>query len=248
MIQAELIFGSSISTKVYHRLCINIIPIWYASIWCMIGIISDTIHTASTSTIDSTKYHALITFFWNQECSALDSYSALSIERIFYFLIISESTSCTTTINLSNLYTAIDIFGLFIVFRLCRVYQDVGASHKGVVRCIITIDFSSCTQRAINHTTYLSTLNDDVYIAHHSSLMVACKDDGYIKSWSLVTVARCVFIIKISVYINIYGTLERHIWTTHQSIYIRLSLTSTYAYSRIVSRLNLYRKAFMSMW
>ncbi len=181
----------------------------------MIGVISDTIHTASTSTIDSTKYHALITFYWNQEGSALDSYSAFAIEWIFYPLITLKTTSCTTTINFSNLYSAIDIFGLFIVFRLCWVYQDVGASHKGVVRCIITIDFSSCTQRAINHTTYLSTLNDDVHIAHHSSLMVACKDDGYIKSWSLITVARCVFIIKISVYINIYGTFDRHIWATH---------------------------------
>ena len=182
----------------------------------MIVIISDTIHTASTSTIDATKYHVLITSYWNQECSALDSYSALSIERIFYFLIISESTTCTTTINLSNLYSAVDIFGLFIVFRLCRVYKDVGATHKGVVRSIIIIiDISFCTQRTINNTTYLSTLDYDVHIAHHSSLMVACKDDGYIKSWSLITVARCVFIIKISVYINIYGTFDRHIWATH---------------------------------
>ena len=212
MIQAELIFGSSISTKVYHRLCINIIPIWYASIWCMIGIISDTIHTASTCTIDATKYHVLITFFWNQECSALDSYSALSIERIFYFLIISESTTCTTTINLSNLYSAIDIFGLFIVFRLCRVYKDVGATHKGVVRSIIIIiDISFCTQRTINHTTYLSTLDYDVHIAHHSSLMVAGKNYGNVKSRLVII----VIIIEITINIYINSTFDRHIWATH---------------------------------
>ena len=212
MIQAELIFGSSISTKVYHRLCINIIPIWYASIWCMIVIISDTIHTASTSTIDATKYHVLITSYWNQECSALDSYSALSIERIFYFLIIYESTTCTTTINLSNLYSAIDIFGLFIVFRLCRVYKDVGATHKGVVRSIIiTIDISFCTQRTINNTTYLSTLDYDVHIAHHSSLMIAGKNYGNVKGRLVII----VIIIEITINIYINSTFDRHIWATH---------------------------------
>ena len=212
MIQAELIFGSSISTKVYHRLCINNIPIWYASIWCMIVIISDTIHTASTSTIDATKYHVLITSYWNQECSALDSYSALSIERIFYFLIIYESTTCTTTINLSNLYSAIDIFGLFIVFRLCRVYKDVGATHKGVVRSIIiTIDISFCTQRTINNTTYLSTLDYDVHIAHHSSLMIAGKNYGNVKGRLVII----VIIIEITINIYINSTFDRHIWATH---------------------------------
>ena len=178
----------------------------------MIVIISDTIHTASTSTIDATKYHVLITSYWNQECSALDSYSALSIERIFYFLIIYESTTCTTTINLSNLYSAIDIFGLFIVFRLCRVYKDVGATHKGVVRSIIiTIDISFCTQRTINNTTYLSTLDYDVHIAHHSSLMIAGKNYGNVKGRLVII----VIIIEITINIYINSTFDRHIWATH---------------------------------
>ena len=101
---------------------------------------------------------------------------------------------------------------MFIVFRLCRVYKDVGATHKGVVRSIIIIiDISFCTQRTINNTTYLSTLDYDVHIAHHSSLMIAGKNYGNVKGRLVII----VIIIEITINIYINSTFDRHIWATH---------------------------------
>ena len=64
---------------------------------------------------------------------------------------------------------------------MCRVYQNVGAPHISVVRCIVISCFASCTQRTIYYSAYLSALDDDINIAHHSSLMVASKNYGNVK-------------------------------------------------------------------
>ena len=88
---------------------------------------------------------------------------------------------------------------------------------------IVIYCFSSCTQRTIYHSAYLSTFDDDVYIANHSSLMVACKNYGNVKG----RIVFIVIIIEFTINIYINSTLNRHVRATHHTISVVHSLSST---------------------
>ena len=225
-IHAKISFCCIIVAKSHDRFRTAVCPIRDTVIRCMIGIISNTVHTTCSCTVDTAEDFFWCTFCWNQEGTTLYGNGAITIEWVFYPLTTLKTTSCTTTVNLSNLYTAIDIL-ILVIFRLCRVYQDVGASHIGVVRCIVKYIviycFSSCTQRTISHTSYLSTLDNDVNIANHSSLMVACKNYGNVK----VRIVIIMIIVEITVDIYINSTLDRHVRATHHTISVVRSLSAT---------------------
>ena len=132
---------------------------------------------------------------------------------------------------------------------MCRVYQNVGAPHISVVRCIVISSiviscFASCTQRTIYYSAYLSALDDDINIAHHSSLMVASKNYGNVKGRFVII----VIIVEITINIYINSTLDRHVRATHHTISFFRRLSSTYTNCREVSRFDFYLEALTSMW
>ena len=65
--------------------------------------------------------------------------------------------------------------------------------------------------------------------------MVARKNYGNIKSRSHITIVRSMCIIVLSVYINIYGTLYRHIWTAHNAIHVTIYLSIAYTDCRVMT-------------
>ena len=116
IIHAKISFGSIIVAESHDRFRAAVCPVRDAAVCCMISIISDTIHTTCSCTIDTAEDFFWFTFCWNQEGTTLDGNGAIAIERILYPFTILKTTSCTTTVNLCNLYTAIDIRILIVTF------------------------------------------------------------------------------------------------------------------------------------
>ena len=82
----------------------------------MMGVISDTVHTTSSSTVDTAEDVFRITFRRNFEGSTLDGDGTITVEWVFYQFTTIKTTSCTTTVNLGDFYTAIDIRILIVTF------------------------------------------------------------------------------------------------------------------------------------
>ena len=106
---AKISYGSIIVAKLHYRLFATVFPIWYSGIRCIVCIVSYTIHTTSSSTIDATEDVYRITFRRNFEGSTLYGYCTLSIEWVFYKSISIKSTTGATTIYLCYLNSAIYI-------------------------------------------------------------------------------------------------------------------------------------------
>ena len=113
-IHAKISFCSIIVAESHDRFCTAVCPIRDTVICCMISIIS--IHTTRSCTIDTAEDFFWCTICWNHEGTTLDGNGAIAIEWVFYQLTTLKTTSCTTTINLSDFYTAIDIRILIVTF------------------------------------------------------------------------------------------------------------------------------------
>ena len=115
-IHTEVILCCVIIAKSHDRFLTAVCPIRDTFICCMICIISNTVHTTCSGTIDTAEDFFWFTFRRNFEGSTLNGDGAIAIEWVFYQLTTLKTTSCTTTVNLGNLYTAIDIRILIVTF------------------------------------------------------------------------------------------------------------------------------------
>ena len=115
-IHAKISFGSIIVAESHDRFRAAVCPVRDAVVCCMISIISDTIHTTCSCTIDTAEDFFWFTFRRNCEGSTLDGDGAIAVEWVFYQLTTLKTTSCTTTVNLGDFYTAIDIRILIVTF------------------------------------------------------------------------------------------------------------------------------------
>ena len=108
-----------------------------------------------------------------------------------------------------------------------------------------------CTQGSVYDTSHLTTLDDDIHIGIHGTLVVSGKDDtgivivgsglfGLIRHGNLSRLI--VLVVPCSVDIHRNGTFDRQIWRSHHTIQLITigvlgdSLTTTHADGRIESR------------
>ena len=181
-------------------------------------IITNTIITTSTRTIDSTEqgfFHCIICRK-NFESSTIYCNGAISIERVIYYIISTITTACTSTIKFRNNHFTVVYFSLTISW----VNKDVSSTRIGIaweiIGCIIVFEIigSMLTKSSIYDTTHITTLEDNIHIGIHCTLMATSQHDTTI----IVRICFVVFIIKISININGNSTLDWQIRCSHQSI------------------------------
>ena len=97
-----------------------------------------TIQATCASSIDAREYFCgSIGRRQNSKRTTVHGDGGMSIERNSYHTRATEGTSYTTTIQLSKFYTTINVH-VVIILRLGRVNQDVGTSHEGIKRLIVS--------------------------------------------------------------------------------------------------------------
>ncbi len=94
----QIVFSCGVRT-VIHRILVGI-PVWNVCVCCIVGIITDTIHTTCTRTEDATKNLAFlaVVFRQNLEGTAIDGNGAIAIEWVVYLGVCILATTRTTTI------------------------------------------------------------------------------------------------------------------------------------------------------
>ena len=208
------------------------------------GIITDTIITTCTCTKYSTEDVGFlcISLWKNGESSAVDSNGAISIERINDCNTILIATSCTATIKLRDFHISIVTF--------FRVNENIRPTHISVVWEVIRLtivcelEWLLVTEHTIYHTSYITALYDNIHIGIHCSLMRSSYDTTIIVGMEFI-----ICIIPFPININGHGTLDRHIWCTHQTVQsvIAAWLSSCNSNTRIMPRLQRNAEAFLTM-
>ena len=185
-------------------------------------IITNSIIATCTRTKDSTEqgcFHCII-FRKDFESSAIDRNCAIAIERVINLIISTITTACTSTIKFRNNHFTVVYFSLTISW----VNKDVSSTRIGIawesigltIFVVFEIIVSMLTKSSIYDTTHITTLEDNIHIGIHCTLMATSQHDTTI----IVRICFVVFIIKFSININGNSTLDWHIRCTHQSIYL----------------------------
>ena len=177
----QIVLGIFVRTIKHHFFLGT--PIGDAFIWCMgfvcIFTITDTIHTACSSTKDAAEDFAVVAFRKNLKGSAVDGDGAVAIEWVVDFYISCiMATSQTTAIKFGNNHAVVNVC-IIVIFRMLWVEGDVGSTHECIQWYIVGLtSVTQCklalsTQGSVYDTCHLATPHDDIHISIHCTLVVS---------------------------------------------------------------------------